>query len=194
MLCFYENYRQAIFCEHTILTEGGFVAQLCSNAVIFAWQCVWLWQITVSWAICKCSARYCALLTIIRLHSSIKWGSPVHLLSLQHKRARSPYIESLCLCHKLHANTNNFLCEEKWPKKALQSYVTVWSNFKQAQKWTHMLSVLPNLTQTQLLLVLLTLNLAFGLGWAMLASSIWDTMRTKHTNKPPLLQELKTYF
>jgi len=57
-----------------------------------------------------------------------------------------------------------------------------------------MLSVLPNVIQTQLLLALLTLNLAFGLGWAMLASSIWDAMRTKHTNKPPLLQELKTYF
>jgi len=57
-----------------------------------------------------------------------------------------------------------------------------------------MFSVLINLTQTQLLLALLTLNLAFGLGWAMLASSIWDAMRTKHTNKPPLLQELKTYF
>jgi len=57
-----------------------------------------------------------------------------------------------------------------------------------------MLSVLQNLTQTQLLLALLTLNLAFGLGRAMLASSIWDAMRTKHTNKPPLLQELRTYF
>jgi hypothetical protein len=57
-----------------------------------------------------------------------------------------------------------------------------------------MLSVLINLTQTQLLLALPTLNLAFGLGWAKLASSTWDAMRTKHTNKPPLLQELKNLF
>ena len=57
-----------------------------------------------------------------------------------------------------------------------------------------MLFVLINVTQTQLLIALPTLNLVFGLGWAMMASSIWDAMRTKHTNKPPLLQELKTYF